>query len=267
VEFTRSASRTKIANVTLMAQPNTEVRESAHALTSFALTPNSSEAPPSHAGKAPAINTSQNRAESNRIRAPFISPASQIRTAAQSSAVRTPRQRNGSKKSATAQADAVATGSPPLGRCERLCDQWAREADEAIAEIEKQQGTKLNDTQRLFSESVASTGSTSRKVLKWGDLPPRPTLAKSSRRPCARSQTRMTNCAAFSLWIGTSPHRTAATGHSFRTKLPQLGRPDLETHQYYSRYYSGKGQSPQTRSRHTKSTQITPCLVPPKSVH
>lgn len=30
----------------------------------------------------------------------------------------------------------------------RLCDQWAREADEAIAEVEKQQGMELNDRQR-----------------------------------------------------------------------------------------------------------------------
>jgi type I restriction enzyme M protein len=52
----------------------------------------------------------------------------------------------------------------------RLCDQWAREADEAIAEVEKQQGMELNDRQRAVFRKRGEHRFSIPQGSQWGDV-------------------------------------------------------------------------------------------------
>ena len=52
----------------------------------------------------------------------------------------------------------------------RLCDQWAREADEAIAEVEKQQRTELNDKQRAVFRKRGEHRFNIPDGAQWGDV-------------------------------------------------------------------------------------------------
>src|ERR1043165_2443565 len=52
----------------------------------------------------------------------------------------------------------------------RLCDQWAREADEAIAEVEKQQRTELNDKQRAVFRKRGEHRFNIPDGSRWGDV-------------------------------------------------------------------------------------------------
>src|SRR5438093_12225977 len=61
----------------------------------------------------------------------------------------------------------------------RLCDQWEGEADDAIAELEKQRADRSRKKRRRSSASVASTVSRSRMV---------PVGATS--RPCRQTSVR-----------------------------------------------------------------------------
>ena len=45
----------------------------------------------------------------------------------------------------------------------RLCDQWENEADEAIAELERQQGRHVHRAQKAVFRPAASTDSASRR--------------------------------------------------------------------------------------------------------
>jgi type I restriction-modification system DNA methylase subunit len=51
----------------------------------------------------------------------------------------------------------------------RLCDQWENEADEAIAEQERQQG-RSPMRRKLFSVSAGHTASTIPDGSRWGDV-------------------------------------------------------------------------------------------------
>lgn len=52
----------------------------------------------------------------------------------------------------------------------RLCDQWAREADEAIAEVEKQQGMELNDRQKAVFRKRGEHRFNIPEGSQWGDV-------------------------------------------------------------------------------------------------
>src|SRR5215813_6923278 len=52
----------------------------------------------------------------------------------------------------------------------RLCDQWENEADEAIAELERQQGRQFSDTQKAIFRKRGEHRFSIPDGSRWGDV-------------------------------------------------------------------------------------------------
>ena len=52
----------------------------------------------------------------------------------------------------------------------RLCDQWENEADEAIAELERQQSRKFTDAQKAVFRARGEHRFSTPEDARWGDV-------------------------------------------------------------------------------------------------
>lgn len=101
----------------------------------------------------------------------------------------------------------------------RLCDQWEREADDAIAELERQQGRPFSEKEKAVFRKRGEHRFRIPDGSRWGDVKAASTnLGEVLTRPCVPWRTPTTSCAASSRWTGTSPCQTARASRSSRTR-------------------------------------------------
>jgi type I restriction enzyme M protein len=90
----------------------------------------------------------------------------------------------------------------------RLCDQWECEADDAIAELERQQGRTFTEKQKAVFRKRGEHRFKIPDGSRWGDVKAVSThIGDTLTRQCVQWPMPTTNCVASLQWIGASPHQ------------------------------------------------------------
>ncbi len=93
----------------------------------------------------------------------------------------------------------------------RLCDEWECEADEAIAELERQQGRAFSEQEKAIFRRRGEHRFQIPDGARWGDVKAASTSLGEvlTKARCAPWPTATRSCSASSRWTGTSPLPTA----------------------------------------------------------